>query len=440
MWVIDTFGRTEYCDVILKLQDNNSNDACANDPNATANIIGQIFTEAEQGLSEVEVGLEDITMGMNLKAITTELGDFQFESVEYFHNYHLEPYKNDDTNNGVTTLDLVYIQQYLMGLREIDSPYKLIAADINGDMRVSGLDLLELRKLILGYTETFETNTSWRFIPSEFQFSNPAFPWDYNQELEINELIENIDKGDFIAVKIGDINGNATINLREEKIQSRNQTSMTLEVENKIIDGKNNMVFSAATPELILGMQFTLDFHQAINFEQIVAGHISVTSDNIFVIESEGKISLSWGHISSQDIDELELFTLTTSGKIDLSELEINSSITQSEAYGEDGQVLNLVLEKKINLSSPDAFTLYQNSPNPFKEQTKILFSLPESGNVNISIFDINGKTLYSSDKIYQKGMNEVDINRDNIPGKGILFYTVSFGDQSVAKKMIITD
>ena len=39
---------------------------------------------------------------------------------------------------------------HVLGQEVLDSPYKMIAADINNDKEISALDLIELRKLILG--------------------------------------------------------------------------------------------------------------------------------------------------------------------------------------------------------------------------------------------------------------------------------------------------
>ena len=42
----------------------------------------------------------------------------------------------------------------------------------------------------------------------------------------------------------------------------------------------------------------------------------------------------------------------------------------------------------------PSQITLSQNYPNPFNPITTIDFNLTESGNVNLSIYDINGKLV----------------------------------------------
>jgi hypothetical protein len=45
----------------------------------------------------------------------------------------------------------------------------------------------------------------------------------------------------------------------------------------------------------------------------------------------------------------------------------------------------------QVKSSPPTAFTLHQNYPNPFNASTRIEFSLPEAGRVQMQVFNING-------------------------------------------------
>jgi hypothetical protein len=77
----------------------------------------------------------------------------------------------------VSTLDLVLIQKHLLGRAKLNSPYKLIAADANRSGVITALDLLEIRKLILGITNKFQNNTSWRFVDDFYEFPDPYNPF-----------------------------------------------------------------------------------------------------------------------------------------------------------------------------------------------------------------------------------------------------------------------
>lgn len=97
------------------------------------------------------------------------------------------------------------------------------------------------------------------------------------------------------------------------------------------------------------------------------------------------------------------------------------------------------------NISSqiPDKFELSQNYPNPFNPTTKFRYSLPESKNVKVSVFDLNGKQVAQLVNAYQNaGSYEVTWNGKNDAGiqvaSGTYVYRVEAGDFVQTKKMIL--
>ena len=89
-------------------------------------------------------------------------------------------------------------------------------------------------------------------------------------------------------------------------------------------------------------------------------------------------------------------------------------------------------------LVSPTAFTLGQNYPNPFNPSTKINYSIPQSSNIIMKVFDILGRevaTLVNEEK--PSGEYEVEFSGSNLPS-GIYFYQLKAGAYSETKKMIL--
>jgi hypothetical protein len=117
----------------------------------------------------------------------------------------------------------------------------------------------------------------------------------------------------------------------------------------------------------------------------------------------------------------------------------INSRYTESEAYnGTD--LFDVVLEFNGN-ATESAFELYQNTPNPFKEETTISFNLPQAGAATLRITDISGRTLKLiklDDAV--KGMNSVKLTRDEFDATGVLYYQLESADNTATLKMIIVD
>jgi glucose/arabinose dehydrogenase len=77
---------------------------------------------------------------------------------------------------------------------------------------------------------------------------------------------------------------------------------------------------------------------------------------------------------------------------------------------------------KKDKPSIPNDYALLQNFPNPFNNQTKITFHLPEESRVNITIIDTNGKFVSKIfEGVRQAGIYDTTWNASKLPS-GIYF------------------
>lgn len=123
------------------------------------------------------------------------------------NEYTFSGFSDHDITNGVSTLDLVLIQQHILGLRPITDPKKLIAADVNNDDKINSLDLITLRKVILGIYEKLPNNHSWALFPESYfeNYNDPLLIPDYYM---IEPGYQDINDLHFVPVKIGDIDGN----------------------------------------------------------------------------------------------------------------------------------------------------------------------------------------------------------------------------------------
>ncbi|MCB0725301.1 MAG: T9SS type A sorting domain-containing protein [Ignavibacteriae bacterium] len=93
-----------------------------------------------------------------------------------------------------------------------------------------------------------------------------------------------------------------------------------------------------------------------------------------------------------------------------------------------------------INYSSeiPDKYSLEQNYPNPFNPETKIKFSLPESGYVSLKVYDQSGRETASliSNEL-NTGVYEYSFNGSGL-ASGVYYYTLETKGFSETKKMIL--
>ena len=170
-------------------------------------ISGTIVTENKINLEGVEVNLSGIR---KMTYMTSADGSFKFGTLDRGYDYTVTPSLNKDILNGVTTMDIVLITRHILGMNTLNSPYKLIAADVNSSKSVTTMDLVQLRRVILGLETRFTGNSSWRFVDAAYRFPNPANPWQFNlpEVASVNNLVGNVTTN-FVAIKVGDVNGTA---------------------------------------------------------------------------------------------------------------------------------------------------------------------------------------------------------------------------------------
>ncbi|MGB5893764.1 MAG: YCF48-related protein, partial [Ignavibacteriaceae bacterium] len=93
---------------------------------------------------------------------------------------------------------------------------------------------------------------------------------------------------------------------------------------------------------------------------------------------------------------------------------------------------VEIITQTKMN------FTLYHNYPNPFNPNTKIKYSVPQSSQVIIKVFDILGneiETLVNEEK--PSGYYELEFNASKL-ASGIYFYRIQAGSVVETKKMVL--
>ena len=93
-----------------------------------------------------------------------------------------------------------------------------------------------------------------------------------------------------------------------------------------------------------------------------------------------------------------------------------------------------------INISSeiPKEYTLDQNYPNPFNPSTKIKFGIKEKGNLNISVYDVNGKIIINENKnMVNPGYYEYNLNMSNY-SSGVYCFSYTVNNIRKTVKMLL--
>ena len=174
-------------------------------------ISGRIVSVNGKVMANVEVRVSnDSTFGSFLETRTDESGNYEIEVEKSIDPYYIRPGYNYDILNGLNALDLIFIQKHLLGIQPFETVFKFIASDLDKNGKVSVLDLVLLKKLMLGRLQTLPNNTSWRFGVFHEDFNGT----DLTKFKEMHKLFLQEGKStnvDFIGVKVGDANGSAQL-------------------------------------------------------------------------------------------------------------------------------------------------------------------------------------------------------------------------------------
>jgi hypothetical protein len=437
MYVWDEKNNFEFCEVMLTLVDNQG--GCDN--GGGMKISGAISTSNNTMVEDVLVSLVAPSIELNKSDMTNESGVYNFVNNPDSFGYQLTANKEGNYLDGVSTLDLVMIQRHVLGLATFDNAYNVIASDINNDEKVSASDLLVLRKLILGVIDEFPDNESYRFISAAQTFNTIAFPWPLEEDITIEPLHTDMVNQDFKAVKIGDVNGNANYGLKSNSIsetRSDNNTLFFIDETNLITGEEYSINIYAGENTILTGFQAAISL-DGLKDVRVMPGVLSIDNQNIAV--SSGGLNMSWTSIQNVEIERGDiLFTITglasKLGNVSKA-LSINeTSKLKSETYNDKLEISSIEIKTR-EVDEVSSLDLYQNEPNPFRDQTLIGFNMPTAGNVQLNIIDITGKLIISEAKFAKKGSNSFLINGGSLGQSGVYYYTIITGESTQTKKMI---
>jgi hypothetical protein len=91
-----------------------------------------------------------------------------------------------------------------------------------------------------------------------------------------------------------------------------------------------------------------------------------------------------------------------------------------------------------VDVTTPAEFELSQNYPNPFNPSTTIKFTLPQSSNVTLKVFNALGQEVSTLvNGFMESGVHTVNFNASFL-NSGIYFYKIDAGLNSEVRKMTL--
>ncbi len=442
VWIWDASGNGDKCSVGLLFT---GADDCPNDPETGS---GAIIAGGVQSLFGDMMKDVEITVSSNLEEypildMTDESGTYDFDDNPLNQNYRIQASMDDDAINGVSTLDAVLIQRHILSLTKFDNPHKVIASDVNNDAAVRVSDVLEMRRLILGVTDRFPDNDSWRFVKAAQDFLDDDDPFPFVEMINVIDLQDNQMQENFIGVKIGDVNGDATHSNLSATSEIREDVTLGLSTTDRQLRRGETVRIPIKGHEFndVAGFQFTMR-HDGLSCTGIVSKGIQINESNI--ARHGDELSFSWSNPEFKKADEDVLFYLTFEVRQDLKlseSISLTSEITKKEAYLTDAfDIVDVDLSFEGSGKQMDEVILYQNEPNPFLEETSVRFYLPQSQKINFVLFDLAGQVIKSTALDLKAGEHRMILSESEFSSAGVYYYKLETPHQILTKKLILID
>lgn len=329
-------------------------------------------------------------------------------SIDHYRSFPVSPfemsvqaYKRRNPLNGVSTYDLYRISRHILGIEPFDSPYQWLAADVNRSNSITAADIVALRKLILGIVDTLPRRDSWRFMPENYVFPNPADP--LSPPLPDSFTIPGWTTSfNLVALKIGDVTNNANpAALDDAPPAADDRLARPLYLPDTPCRAGEPIWLPVYTDEgsYVGALQLALRGRRA-RFLGIRPGALSGLSEEHYTLHAGGsKLRLSWFSPepivvpTRSPLFYLHLLPLENGAPGAL--LELDRGVLSGEIVGRDGGNASVRLETVAApppavSASPAVMTV---RPNPFVRYL-YLDGVP-AGPWRFQLFDVNGRLLW---------------------------------------------
>ncbi|MBK8955829.1 MAG: hypothetical protein IPM34_09750 [Saprospiraceae bacterium] len=438
IYITDLASNQDVCKPKLILQDNSN--VCP-DNFTTGSISGFIKGYNDNPSPEVVVYVADVN-GIIKQSITSKSGNYTFDDLQMYQDYKLTATYDLDPMNGITTKDIVKIQRHILGLELMDSPYKLIAADVNKSGSITARDISELRKLILGVQNQFDNNSSWNFVDANAPLGMDTY-MNYSSNLNVDQMSHNMDGVNFIGIKTGDVTGEANTGFASQTTRSRDVWFLEYNEQTFKTGDVIKVQIKSFEKSSIYGLQMTLQLaSNELELVDVIPAALPMESDNYKIDNQNLKISWNAQNIlqlkASEVLFEL-VFKAHQSGSLQAGSIRMNHESLSAESYHtEKDKKIEMLFRGSTDSGDVKGYALFQNVPNPFMNETTIYFNVPDPCEARINIYNLAGNPVKEYKITAKPGLNSLSIGADDLLAEGVLYYRLDVNGYHSMKKMVV--
>lgn len=380
----------------------------------TLKFSGLISSRNGTTIPDVSIGLEMNQHMMESKS--NDKGFFSIDNIPMYSTAKLSTTFHQNYAEGISTADIVRIQNHILGKKSFENAYDLLAADVDQNGLITARDITYLRNLILGRTDELPNEKSYIFINKDYNFNFPLQPYDECKTQE-NQVFNQLDQDlnfNLLAIKIGDVNH--SLNLNQTLSRSNAFASIYYIVKDNKIE-----IFSDFEGSII-GFQLGLDVtglcksNSNLNISDF--GFIG-NSNNYFC--KDGRLTISTNYDQAVAISKNQLlFTIPlTDENIHCASLDLLKGFKQELIYTDGHNSSFNLVDKSLQINN-QGFTLENIKTNMFNGIIDLSINVYEEQNILFQIVDLSGKMVYQRNFGTIPGLQSISFSKAElnlIPG-----------------------
>ncbi|MBN8683338.1 MAG: T9SS type A sorting domain-containing protein [Chitinophagales bacterium] len=450
VWVRDQNGLVNSCSNYVLVQEGSG--GCNCNPDGDITLTGCVKTVNNKKLSQYSLemqtrstaGLSPAISKLTKKNSTDSCFNIKVSQLPFGADYGitLRAARDVDAINGLSTLDLLLISKHILGIEPFTNLYQALAADVNLSNSVTTLDIVEIRKVILGIRDTFPVAPSWRLM-------RPLnTPGNMNQPLSIaidsfavsvSALADDptFSGFNFIALKMGDINNNSTPFSGDSEDRS-NLPPLSLQIPSAQATAGQELTVPFYLKESIRldGWQMALRFDP----DQIEVLGIEGLSPEDYTMSPSGIIRALWIAPSGLEFDHnkalMHVRVRMRAAGNPAAAIFIDDNALRAEAYSAAWAGKSRAISWQVTPEN-GAFSA-SVQPNPFSDNSNLQVNIPQSGNVNLEMLDVQGRLIWSETRYMEIGTENWVLPGALFPSKGLYIFRLRHvrGDVLTGKLM----
>ncbi|MEZ4896190.1 MAG: T9SS type A sorting domain-containing protein [Saprospiraceae bacterium] len=383
----------------------------------------RVFNDCS-GLVHIENGkpIANALVQLNeFSTYTDATGHYHFDQIPNGVDYAIHVSKGGDYLNGISIADIIAIKQHLLEILPFDSPYKYIAADVSDDRHLSVIDLVLIKRLMLGVIDTLPNPYVWKFIPESYVFNHPEAP--LTEEFPVVAELTNPAKAEqgvnFIGVKIGDVTLDARRNLQEQPIEIREAITWEADWDAATLNGPYKTInILAKNDQKLEGLQLSLPLLPGIEILDVESDVLNGFDDQDYYVrksKSGEELNIVWVNESTA------IRTINAGDPVLRLRIRTDNNLSTSDLFTTTkGRMVNMVEDSnndpyviriETRASAPkNNFEINSISPNPANSFTDIALTVPKPGEVEIKIYDMQGRFIWAYRQVEEAGVQRIRV------------------------------